>query len=621
MIHESFGKSASQLLEGTMVFRIFLWFVAAMLLACTNVSAIGEGAGQSSGAVGNPAVTIELPLSSPHLHLLSQSEIEAASVGGVARIRVPLDSEQLEGLPLAEVDEQPVTLGELRRALMPAVAEGGEAPSSPGKANPEEVLARLVGIRLIVREAREIGLDELPEVRNLVDVYSRRTLRELLILRRVKGVEADEAEVEKLYREAVREWRISALIFKESKDAEAFRGDVSAGAAFDEAAGKYVSEGKAEAKGGKEGEFVKAKDISPEMEEKIGALNAGSVTPVIKTGDGFAVIKLEEVRITENAEARDQARQRARNYAQNISLAEYHRQLAEKYAKLDRELFEKLDFGISVDNFLRMRKDDRVVAQIEGEAPLTVSRLAQGIQEQYYHGLEKAIGEGTINEKKIPVLDDILFKRVFHKEALAQGIDKTPEYLGMLEDYENSVLFGAFIERVLRPEIKITPADLRQYFDRHVDQFTYPEMVRLRSLVFGNATAAQAALDKLRKGTDFRWMKANADGQVPSEIEEATRFGDGLVIVKDLPEAVRQVLGGVKEGSVVLYQQGEKYFHVLSVEKHFPSRVQPFEDAQKVVLQQAYKEKLENAFSAWVERLKTAYGAKVYVKEFSGSAP
>jgi parvulin-like peptidyl-prolyl isomerase len=204
---------------------------------------------------------------------------------------------------------------------------------------------------------------------------------------------------------------------------------------------------------------------------------------------------------------------------------------------------------------------------------------------------------------------------------MSQGIDKTPEFLGARADYENSVLFGAFVERVLRPEIQIAPGDLRQFYDQHIGQYTTPEMVKLRSLAFGNVSAAQAALDKLRKGADFRWMKANADGQVPSENEEVTRFSEGLVTVPGLPEAIRQALDGAEEGSFVLYRQGETYFHVLSVEKRVPSRVQSFEEVQKAALQQAYKEKLDNALRAWMERLRNAYGAKVYVKEFSGSAP
>jgi hypothetical protein len=592
-----------------------------VLLAFTNVSAYGEGAEQPAGGGDNLTVTIELPRSSPRLQVLTQPEIDSATVAGVVRLRVPVASGRLAGLPLAEVDGDTVTVSDFRRALLPAGEEEAEEPSPPRMKNPMELLERLVNIRLVAREAREIGLDEIPEIRNLVDVFSRRTLREHLILRRTKGVEADEAEVEKLYKEAILEWRIKAILFKEEKDAAAFREAVLAGAAFDVEAGKYISEGKAKAGGGQEGAFVKPKDISPEMTERIGELAPGSVSPVVPTKDRFAVIRLEDVRLSESVAARALARRQARNFAQNTALGGYLRELNDRYVKLDKELFEKLDFGGTVDNFERMREDGRVVAGVEGEEPVTVSQLAQGIREQYYHGMGKAIEDGTINEKKGPVLTDILYKRITLKEAMALGLDKTPEFVGAVADYENSVLFGTFVERVLRPDIKISPGDLREYYEKHVDEYSYPEMVQLRSLSFRSSSAAQTALDKLRKGTDFQWMKANAEGQVQSEDVEATRFTNELVTVRSLPDGVRQALEGVGEGTFVLYRESETYAHALYVEKRILSRAQSFEDVRSGVLTKVYEGKQDKTLKDWMERLRNAYGAKVYAVEFGGSAP
>ena len=128
-------------------------------------------------------------------------------------------------------------------------------------------------------------------------------------------------------------------------------------------------------------------------------------------------------------------------------------------------------------------------------------------------------------------------------------------------------------------------------------------------------------MGKLKSGPDFQWMKANAEGQVPPGSADVTRFGEEVVTVQSLPEAVRSILENADEGSFVLYRQEEKYFHVLNVEKRIRSRAQPFEEAQNVVSRQMYKEKLDRALAEWTERLKSAYRAKVYAVEFSGSAP
>ena len=71
----------------------------------------------------------------------------------------------------------------------------------------------MINTRLVVLEARNIGLDELPEIKKMVADYSRDTLMELLIEGYVKDIKADQDEVEKIYQEMVKEWQISSVRF------------------------------------------------------------------------------------------------------------------------------------------------------------------------------------------------------------------------------------------------------------------------------------------------------------------------------------------------------------------------------------------------------------------------
>lgn len=607
--------------------------VVAMLVAFGGVVAHGESGEQpgaakaasaiaeaGSGAAENLTVTVELPSTSSHVRSLPQQTGEVASAGEVVRLTVPVASEALADLPVAEVGEETITLAELWRVVRPAEdAEGGDRVAATTLEDPVTVLDRLVTTRLIAGEARAIGLDELPEVRNLLDVFARRTLRETLLRRHIREVDADPAEVEKLYREAVQEWRVKALIFKEEQVAERFRKDVLAGASFGEAGGKYVAEGKAASQGGDEGRFLKRKEVSPGIAEKIGGLEVGSVTPVIPVDNSFAVVKLEETRFPDDEEAKAKARERARNFAQNTALVKYNRELTDKHVTLHKEFFEELEFGGSVDGFLKLMEDDRIVAEVVGDEPLRVFDLARGIREKFYHGIGKAIESGEINRRKVPVLNEILFKRVFLREALAQGIDNTPHFRAAVQDYENSVLFGAFIEKVLKPEIKITADDLRSYYEESIEKYTFPEMVKLRSLVFTNAEDARRALEKLRKGTDFGWVKANSGGQVEAGADGPTRFPDGPVTVESLPEAVRSALAGADEGDFMLHKEGERRVHVLNLEKRTPSRAQPLEEVQRNVLQDLYGKRIDEGLRDWTEKLREAYGVEVYAKEFGGT--
>ena len=63
------------------------------------------------------------------------------------------------------------------------------AGNKVGKVDYSEILDRLVNAKLILLEVRNMGLDELPEVKESVDSYSRGALMAVLLKQQTKGIE------------------------------------------------------------------------------------------------------------------------------------------------------------------------------------------------------------------------------------------------------------------------------------------------------------------------------------------------------------------------------------------------------------------------------------------------
>ena len=78
----------------------------------------------------------------------------------------------------------------------------------------------------------------------------------------------------------------------------------------------------------------------------------------------------------------------------------------------------------------------------------------------------------------------MLHKRVFLKEALRLGIDKTEGYKNKVKEYENSLVFGAFIQKAVVPDVKLKEVELKAHYDQHIKDYTYPEMMKVSTLVF-----------------------------------------------------------------------------------------------------------------------------------------
>jgi hypothetical protein len=254
-----------------------------------------------------------------------------------------------------------------------------------------------------------------------------------------------------------------------------------------------------------------------------------------------------------------------------------------------------------------------VVAEIKGEKPITVGEMAEYLRQQLYHGVERAAESKKLNRRKVQILDEMIHKRVFQKEALRLGIDKTEDYRKRVQEYANSLIFGVFVQKAVAPDIQLNEEELRTYHDQHIKEYTYPEMMKISSLIFSRREEAERALTSLRKGTDFQWLGANAEGQVDKNAKGILNFEGNLLTTKDLPENVQKVVSGAKSGDFRLYESPESYFYVLSIREVIPSKPQPYPEVREKIAKKIYNEKLTKAAEEYAGKLRALSDVKIYL--------
>ncbi len=503
---------------------------------------------------------------------------------------------------VATVNGEPITLEELNRDL----------PFASG-ASKSEVLRRLINVSLVVQEGQRIGLDELPEIRNMVDAFSKVTLREELMERQVKGIKVDDKEVEKLYKESIKEWKISSLLFEKEDAAKKMAEEIKAGKNFDELSKQYVAEGKA--KGGERGDWLKVREVSPQIVNTVSKMKAGSVSPIIAIKSGFVILRLEDIRYTEDPEAKKQAREEALKRKKVQVLKDYSNGLIKKYAKVNQDVLKRVDYESIVPGFEALLQDKRVVAEIRGESSITVGELTQHLKMQFYHGVERPSERKRLNQKKVSALDEMIYKRVFRKEALRLGLDKTEGYENKVKEYENSVLFGAFVNKVIVPDSKLKEEEIKRYYSEHLKEYTMPEMMKINGLVFAKREDGESAVEKLRKGTEFQWLAENAEGQVDKNAKGLLTFDGKLLTTKDLPEGVQKAIHGARTGDFRLYESSEGYFYALAIQNVIPSKPQPFEEAREAVAKRLFDEKVKEAVEDYADKLRAISEVKIYLQD------
>jgi peptidyl-prolyl cis-trans isomerase C len=155
---------------------------------------------------------------------------------------------------------------------------------------------------------------------------------------------------------------------------------------------------------------------------------------------------------------------------------------------------------------------DPVVAVLNGES-ITASKL-----DAMFNRLSPAMKEQyNSTGGKASFLENYLRKRLLVQEALKQGFDKRPDVQADMETAKESALFDRYVRDVVASQI-VTDAVLKDYYDKHADEFMAPERIKVRHIV----------------------ITGNGAGPRPKSKEQA------LEIAKQVLSELRTKIAGVK---------------------------------------------------------------------------
>lgn len=533
---------------------------------------------------------------------LARADVTAVVEGPKGTVRASVFSEQYATLPIARVDDRVVTLQDLSDALAAThQAHGAMAETEKnlpgGKKDYTPVLDRLIGTRLIALEARDMGLDELPDIKEAMEEFREASLREALKARLTRGVTSDPGEVIAVYEDSVREWKVTSRLFPTEEEAKAFAAAVQGGKKWEGGDAQVVS---------------RKQHALPAVVQSLQPLKPGGVTRPLKVEKGFAVLRVDAIEYPESAKARAEAEDWSLGRRQNVALMKVYVELKKKYAKIDQKLLEKLDFEAKKPGFAALRKDARVLVKLKGGADVRVRDLTEAVEADFFHGVEQAVKERKVNTKKLSLLESLLYKRLFDAEARRQGIDKSPEYLKSLSDHRDALVFAKFVEKAVLPDLKITEGDAKKYYEEHKTDYTYPAFYTLSSIAFASPGSAQSALDKLKKGTDFKWLKANAEGLLP-EAQRAIDLEGSTLSARGLPPDLAKVMTSARPGDVRLWAAAEGGHYVVLVKAVTPPTPQPYPEAREAIAPRLQKQKVNQALEEWIRKLRKARTVKVYL--------
>lgn len=259
--------------------------------------------------------------------------------------------------------------------------------------------------------------------------------------------------------------------------------------------------------------------------------------------------------------------------------------------------------------------------------------LNRELEQAYEKTLDSLIERQLIldefkNQKKFTIPDNIIDIRI--DEILHTEFDndraklmKALEADGMsMEDWReeirNRMIVSLMRSQALEGSDVVSPQAVRSTYQQTIAEFTTPDQVELRMIVIQKGDTEQETAVKSRQAQEVRnKLLAGEDfAKLAKQVSEGTKSEEGGYWGWIEPSSRRAelaaVLAALKPGEISEVIEAGDSFYIMKVEARKHASVVPFEEAQEKIRSELAKEQSQQAYDAWIKRLKE----KAYIRKY-----
>jgi parvulin-like peptidyl-prolyl isomerase len=409
----------------------------------------------------------------------------ALALGGCA-------SAQKHDNALAFVDGDPITKGDLEYAL--EIAHRREDLSTAQTLDIDQYVKKLIDDRMIVHEARRMGMDEYPEVREKVQAF---TLRESVVRlyseEVLEKVIVHEEEIIDFYKTNYERFTLEIIETGTEEEAETILAELKEGEDFTRFSREYpASFHKQEGKG-----FVfTSKSMNPDMKAAVDDLSSGDfgdITTIKEKYYIFKVISREAPPAEELENVRKSIAGILRPQKTKEREDEYLEQLRQEASiNIDQELLSSIQFNAGGEGKETWMADERTLVEVNGES-LSVGEFA-------------AMLSSSDQTKKENTVKGWLDRKLVDQEALKRQYAEKTDLKYKVYSYENQLMKNTFFTHVIASKVHVSEDDVKEYYLKNQKAFMRPVRYKIQQITLDTREKAVHAFKSLQEGANFAWL-------------------------------------------------------------------------------------------------------------------
>ncbi len=234
---------------------------------------------------------------------------------------------------------------------------------------------------------------------------------------------------------------------------------------------------------------------------------------------------------------------------------------------------------------------------------------------------ERLLSEFRAPQTRLQTLQQIVARRVLHREGIERGVDESPAVERELEAYEEELVARQVVLDAIDRRVGVSESDLRNFFNASPGRWTQPARAKARVAILESETKAAEVLGGVRSAEEL------ATAAREHSIDETLRASGGelgapVVEGQPLPilgneqalaEAILATAAGRPIERPVEVAGG---WAIAFVEEKAPRRTPTFEEARERVTQDYVRAKEIEVQQQLLEELFAKHGATVRTEAF-----
>lgn len=525
---------------------------------------------------------------------------------------------------LAVVGEEQLGPEELRH--FEAEMDPAHRSTQKGIEAHREHLQSLIDIKLMISEARVLGLDQNAELVAAVEQVKRQAMIDAYLRFKLgQNVQLTEQEMRASFavHPASQAVRGAHILLATRQEAEQALAEIRAGKSFAEVARQRSLDRQTAAKGGAFDQYYAFDRVSDQIYEKVfKQLQVGQISEPFRTPQGYEIVKILDKKQVDYEK-----------YRPVIMRGVIMQELTERKAAHIAALMDSLEAHIEPAGLKRLQEAFKASPGHPALSPqegmgalyrfaggqLTLAEALPWLVSQQ-GGLDSARVEDLLRRKALP---EAVLARVAEQEGFAAYPEVERQYR---REHERRLLEALWQEK-LEKEVVATAEEARAHYQAHPQFYQAPEEIVIQEILVPTLAEAETLLVQLRQGADMGRLAAAHSIRLYAE-KNGGVYGMRAferMIYKEVMDAAVGDSSGQLQGPVrvdrpmptTLKDRSERAaaYSLFKVLERLPARRRPFEEVVEQSFFYARQEKQQDRLNEYEGELRRKYRNQVAIDE------